>query len=112
MFFMMLGTVSAMFFVAALVGKQKMNPERLIEEFRTDTDRECGLMAAVVPVRTGTMIMAAMGEICAVYGLVLYLISGDISHPFIFLTLSILHYPLTMAKLKKAHEQIEQLSCS
>jgi len=52
-------------------------------------------------IRTGALIMAAMGEACAVYGYALYCVSGDLKRPWIFIFLTLLHYLFTRYRLEQ-----------
>ena len=105
-FFALLAGVPLMFAGSALIGRQMVNPEKLTEKFDAAGGGEMGLKAAVGLARSGALIMAALGEVCAIYGLILYLLTGDANRPIVFFILSIIHYPLTMARLNKAREEI------
>jgi len=109
-FFVLLASVPGMFFISALIGKQMMNSEKLTEKFRAADNGENGMKAATESVRTGAMIMAVVGEACAMYGLLLYFLSGDSTRPWIFLALGAIHYTMTMARLKKSREDLQHLS--
>ena len=109
-FFALLAGIPIMFIASALIGKQMINPEKLAEKFHAADGGETGLAAAVGLVRIGAVIMAVMAEACAIYGLVLYFLSGDTTRPIVFFVLSILHYPVTMMRVNKAREEIEKLS--
>lgn len=109
MFFALLASVPVIFVVAELLGRNQMSSEKLAKKFSGDGDPESGLAGAIALVRTGTIIMAAMGEACAVLGLVIYFISGNAVYPFVFFALSAIHYLLTVARLNKARKSIEQL---
>lgn len=109
-FFALLAGIPIMFIVSALIGKQMISPEKLAEKFNAAGGGETGLAAAVGLVRTGAIIMAAIAEACALYGLVLYFLSGDTTRPVVFFVLSILHYPVTMMRVNKAREEVEKLS--
>jgi hypothetical protein len=111
-FIALLAAVVPMFLAAGFVGNQLMGKEKLTEKFNAAGGEDIGLIAAIANVRIGAVIMAAMGEACAVYGLVLYMLSGNHTYPFVFFAFSILHYPLTMSRLNKAQENINQLSKS
>ena len=52
-------------------------------------------------VRTGALVMGAMGEACAVYGYAMYCVSGDTRRPCIFWGLTVLHYLLTRYRLAR-----------
>ena len=106
-FFGLLAAVVPMFLISALLGKRLLNPERLSEKFLS---AERGLGAVLSQVRTVGFAMAAMGEACAIFGLILYLQSGDVIRPWIFFALSALHYPITMTRLTKACAEIKNLS--
>ena len=108
-FFALLVAVIPIFVASALIGKQIMSPEKLSEKFHDAGGGETGLEAAVGLTRSGGIIMAAMGEACAIYGLVLYFLSGDTTRPIIFFVLSILHYPVTMARVNKARAEVQKL---
>ncbi len=112
MFFALLAMSSVTFLISPVIGNQLMSSEKLAEKFRAAGGAEQGLSAVSALVRTGTIIMAVIGEACAVYGLLLYFLSGDGTRPWIFFALSAGHYPLTMAKLKKARADVERLSRS
>lgn len=105
-FFVLMAGIPLMFVGSALIGKQMASPEKLAERFDAAGGGETGLKAAIGLVRSGTLIMAAMGEACAIYGLVLYFLTGDTNRPIVFFVLSIIHYPLTMARLNRAREEI------
>jgi hypothetical protein len=109
-FFVLLASVPGMFFISALIGKQMMYSEKLAEKLRANDNGENGMKAATESIRTGAMIMAAVGEACAMYGLLLYFLSGDSTRPWIFLALGAIHYTLTMARLGKAREDLQHLS--
>ena len=89
-----------------------MSPENLAAKFHAAGGGDVGLNAAVSLTRSGAIIVAAIGEACAIYGLVLYFLSGDTTRPIIFFVLSILHYPVTMMRVGKAREEVEKLSRS
>ena len=111
-FFALLAAALPMFPAAVLVGRHLIGTEKLTEKFRAVGGEERGLEAIIASVRTGAIVMAAMGEACAIYGLVLYFLSGNYTFPFIFFALSAIHYPVTMTRLNKAREDIEKLSRS
>ena len=111
-FFALLVAVLLVFIASALMGKRIMSPENLAERFHAAGGGDVGLNAAVSLTRSGAIIVAAIGEACAIYGLVLYFLSGDTTRPIIFFVLSILHYPVTMMRVSKAREEVEKLSRS
>jgi DMSO reductase anchor subunit len=96
--------------VIAALARQQISLEKLTEKFRSHDERERGLNAVISDIRTGAIIMAVMGDACAVFGLVLYILSGDSTRPWIFLALGVVHYPLIMMKLRKARDDFEHLS--
>jgi len=110
MFFALLTAIPAMFFATALIGKQLLGPEKLGDKFHSAADTERGFATALAQLRTGMIVMAAIGEACALYGLALYLLSGDTLRPFIFIAASGVHYLMTVSKLKTARADIERLS--
>ncbi len=109
LFFVLLAAAIPIFLISAFIGKQQMSSEKLTKRFRSAGGGDNGLSAAIALVRTGAVIMAAIGEACAVYGVVLYFLSGDLIRPLILLALSVIHFPLTMMRLSKAREAIERL---
>jgi hypothetical protein len=111
-FFVLLAMTLSTFPISVLVGGRRMSSEKLTAAFRPETDRAQGLNVAVARVRIGAIIMAALGEACAIFGLVFYFLSGDPIRPWIFIALSAVHYALTMTKLRTAREDIDRLSQS
>ena len=109
-FYALLAMVPPVFIASIFVGRLTINPEKLMDKFHEIGGGDKGLSAAVGQVRIGALIMAAMGEACALYGLVIYFLTGDTSRPLIFFVLSILHYPVTMTKVTRARETIEKLA--
>ncbi|MDQ1318563.1 MAG: hypothetical protein QG588_2225 [Candidatus Poribacteria bacterium] len=99
-----------MFAVSIFIPKILISSEKLSERFRTITDRIQGLKSVLNLVRVVAIIMSAMGEAIAIYGLVLYLLSGDMVRPWIFFVLSAFHYAITMSMLRRVRSDIEQLS--
>jgi hypothetical protein len=112
MFFVFLASVPAIFFISVIIGEQWMGSEKLTKVFHDAGDTEIGLSAVIAHVRTGAIMMAAMGEACAIYGLIIHMVSDDPVRPWIFLGLSISHYPLTMAKLSRVRGDIERFCTS
>ena len=112
LFYVLLISVPVMFVMGALIGNLIMNAERLTQTYRSTGDDETGLSAALAVVLRGSLIMAILGEAPAVYGLVLYFISGHPNYPWIFLALSCLYYPFTISRLTKARAHLEHLLSS
>jgi hypothetical protein len=110
MFFVLLVMALATFPIAIVVGGRRMSSEKLTSAFRAEADPARGLTAAINHVRTGAIIMAALGEVSAIYGLIFYFLSGDSIRPWVFIALSVVHYALTMMKLRGAREDIDRLS--
>ena len=106
-FFVLLAAIPIMFFISTFLGKQLLGTEKLAKKF---AEGESGQKAAVDLVRVGVIVMAAVGEMCAMYGLALYFLSGDAIRPWIFFASGAFHYPLTMIKFYKAKEDIKRLS--
>lgn len=111
-FFVLLAMIPPVFIASALIGKRMLSPEKLMEKFHSAGGGEAGLKTAISLALSGAVIMAAMGEACAIYGLVLYFLSGDTARPMIFFVVSIIHYPITMTRLNKAREEIDKLARS
>jgi hypothetical protein len=51
-------------------------------------------------VRTGVLILAAMGEACAVYGYAVYFVTGHRGWPWLFFFFAAAHYALTIRRLE------------
>lgn len=100
-----IATISISIFLA----KQMMSSENLSKKFSTSADKTQGLKTILSFVRVGAIIMSAMGETIAIYGLVLYLLSGDSVRPWIFFVLCAVHYSITMSVLRRVRSDIEQL---
>jgi hypothetical protein len=109
-FYALLALVPVMFLVSFTLVKQLMDSEKLAERFQSEKDEENALNMVINITRVGSIVMAAIGESIAIYGLVLYFLSGHSTHPFIFFTLSAIHYPFTIRKINKARDDIEKLS--
>jgi hypothetical protein len=52
--------------------------------------------------RTGVLILAAMGEACAVYGYAVYCVTGNREWPWLFMFFAAAHYALTIRRLDSA----------
>ena len=109
-FIALLALTLGTFAVSIFIPKLLMSSEKLSERFRINTDRIQGLKSVLNLVRVGAIIMSAMGEAIAIYGLVLYLLSGDMVRPWIFFVLSAFHYAITMSTLRRVRSDVEQLS--
>jgi hypothetical protein len=57
--------------------------------------------SVVQRIRTGSLMMAALGEASVVYGYALYCLSGDMRWPWMFIGLGTLHYFLIRYSLSK-----------
>jgi hypothetical protein len=109
-FIALLSLAIGTFAVSIFIPKLLINSEKLLERFRAITDRTQGLKSILNLVRVVAIIMSAMGEAIAIYGLVLYLLSGDMVRPWIFFILGAFHYSITMSTLRRARSDIDQLS--
>jgi hypothetical protein len=96
--------------ISIFISRQMMGSERLVEKFSASKDKTQGLKLVLGSIRVGAIIMSAMGEAIAIYGLVLYLLSGDMVRPWIFFILGAIHYSITMSTLRRVRSDIEQLS--
>lgn len=109
-FYVLLFEAVGIFVVSIFLPNILLSSEKLSERFRSAGGQAQGLRAVNGQVRGIMIIVAAIGEACAVNGLVLYLLSGDTTRPFIFLIIAIAHYTITMGKLRRVREDMEQLS--
>jgi hypothetical protein len=109
-FIALLSLAIGTFAVSIFIPKLLISSEKLLERFRAITDRMQGLKSVLNLVRVVAIIMSAMGEAIAIYGLVLYLLSGDMVRPWIFFVLSAFHYSITMSTLRRVRTDVEQLS--
>ncbi len=96
--------------ISIFISRLMIGSDRLAEKFSAVTDKTQGLKYALSSVRVGAIIMSAMGEAIAIYGLILYLLSGDMVRPWIFFILGAVHYSITMSILRRVRSDIEQLS--
>lgn len=109
LFYALIVMIAPVFIASYMIGKRMIAPEKIIEKFYSVEGTENGLSAAVALVRSGAIVMAAIGETCAIYGLVIYLMSGDTTRPLFFFAMSLLHYPVTMMQVGKTKETIAKL---
>jgi cation transport ATPase len=106
----LLAEAISIFVISIFLSNILLSSEKLSQKFRSVTDQTQGLKLVVSQVRIGFIVMAALGEACAVNGLILYLLSGDATRPWIFFILTLVHYTITMAKLRRVHEDVGQMS--
>ena len=109
-FYVLLFEAVGIFVISIFLPNILLSSEKLSERFRAAGGQVQGLRAVSGQVRNVMIIVAAIGEACAVNGLVLYLLSGDTMRPWIFIIITIAHYTITMGKLRRAREDMEQLS--
>ena len=96
--------------ISTLIAKYILGSKKLSKIFSASADKTQGLKSVLSLARIGAIIMSAMGEAIGIYGLVLYLLSGDSVRPWIFFILCIIHYTITMSVLRRVRFNIEQLS--
>lgn len=109
-FYVLLFEAVGIFVISIFLPNVFLNSEKLAEKFRSAGDKAQGLRLVMSHVRIWAIILAALGEACAVNGLVLYLISGDVTRPWIFFIITIAHYTTIMGKLRRVREDIGHLS--
>jgi hypothetical protein len=109
-FYVLLFESVGIFVISIFLPNILLSMDKLSERFRSAGNQEQGLKSVISQVRNVMIIVAAIGEACSINGLVLYLMSGDASRPWIFFVMTIAHYTITMAKLRRTREDIEQLS--
>jgi hypothetical protein len=97
------------FAISIFISNLMLSSEKLLQKFNSISDQTEALKAVVNQVRISFIIIAAMGEACAVNGLILYLLSGDMTRPWIFFILTLVHYTITMAKLRRVREDVGQM---
>jgi len=98
--------------VSIFISKLIMGSERLSDKFSASKDKTQGIKYVLGSVRVGAIIMSAMGEAIAIYGLIIYLLSGDMVRPWIFFITCAVHYSITMSTLRRVRSDIKQLSQS
>ncbi len=108
-FLVFLAAALSTFPAAFLIGGRGMGSDRLTEKVNTQDDREKGLSDALALVRSGGIVMAALGESCGIFGLVLYLMTGDTTRPWFFFGLSLFHYAATRMKLRAVRAKLADL---
>lgn len=91
-------------------GRRAMGRERLEQVFSAEAPVEQRLLEACRYIQTGSVVMAALGEAVALYGLVIYLVTGSPTHPWYFFLLSGLHYMVTMRVTGDAKAVVEEMS--
>jgi hypothetical protein len=109
-FYVLLFESVGIFVISIFLPNILLSTDKLSERFRSAGNQEQGLKSVISQVRNVMIIVAAIGEACSINGLVLYLLSGDSTRPWIFFVMTITHYTITMAKLRRTREDIEQLS--
>ena len=96
----------ASFPLSQMFGGRQISAQILAQKLQANADRILRMSAGMNSIRTAAILMAAFGESCAVYGLILYLLTGDTTRPWLFIGLSAVHYAWNMARLRLARVQI------
>ena len=109
-FYVLLFEAVGIFVVSIFLPNIMLSSDKLAEKYRSASGQAQGLRSVMAYVRIWAIILAAIGEACAVNGLVLYLMSGDTTRPWIFFMLTIAHYTVVMGKLRRVREDVGQLS--
>ncbi|HGJ66776.1 TPA: hypothetical protein ENS27_15550 [bacterium] len=108
-FYVLMFEAVGIFVVSIFLPNIMLNSNKLSEKYRSVGDHVVGLRSLMAYIRLWSIILAAIGEACAINGLVLYLISGDQTRPWIFFLITIAHYTVVMGKLRRVREDVEQL---
>ncbi len=109
LFFMVfLAAALAQFPAALFIGGGMVSADKLREAVQRASDKKKGLLEAMKTVKTAAILMSAMGEAIGVFGLILFLITGDTVRPWFFFGLCGFHYVGTMMKLKSVREELDR----
>jgi hypothetical protein len=109
-FYVLLFESVGIFVISIFLPNILLSMDKLSERFRSAGNQAQGLKSVISQVRNVMIIVAAIGEAFSINGLVLYLLSGDSTRSWIFFVMTIIHYTITMAKLRRTRDDIEQLS--
>ncbi len=101
--------VVSIFIVSILLSNIMLNSDKLSSRFRSISDPLEALKLIVSQVRIGFILMSALGETIALNGLIFFLLSGDVIRPWIFFILTVIHYSITMSKLRRVREDVGQM---
>ncbi|MGB9597688.1 MAG: hypothetical protein ACPL7B_15500, partial [Candidatus Poribacteria bacterium] len=101
--------VISIFVVSIILSNIMLNSEKLSQRFRSISDQLEALKLTVGQVRVGFIVMSALGETIALNGLIFYILSGDTIRPWVFFVLTVIHYSITMSKLRKIREDVGQM---
>ena len=106
----LLAEAVGIFVISIFLSNILLSSEKLSQKFRSVADQAQGLKLVASQIRIGFIVMAALGEACAVNGLILYLLSGDTTRPWIFFILTLVHYTITMSKLRRVRDDVGQMA--
>jgi len=105
----LLSETISIFAASIFLSNIMLSSDKLSLKFRSVSDQLEALKLVVGQVRVNSIIMSAMGEAIALNGLILYLLSGDTMRPWIFFILTVIHYSITMSKLRRIREDVGQM---
>ncbi len=108
LFMLFLVGALAQFPTALFIGGSMVSADKLRGTVQGASDKKTGLLEAMKTVKTAVILMSAMGEAIGVFGLVLFLTTGDVTRPWFFFGLSGFHYVGTMMKLKSIREELDR----
>lgn len=105
LFLPLLAVAVALVPLSFVLGGKLLSPDLLRERFKTG-----GPDAAIGSLQVGTIVLSALGEASGVFGLVLYMLSGDTTRPWAFFGLCAVHYALTLMRYNAAATEVQGLS--
>lgn len=109
LFYLFLSLAVATWLASWIFLGRTMDEDHLEQTVETAADPEGAALALASVMRVNPIIMAALGESSAVYGLLLYFISGDTQRPWIFFIIALAHVGWVWARFNRARTIAERL---